>query len=233
MLINTYCLGDTGSINIANNYIKDLSITDSRIIQVGDFGIGFRNKSLELDLLTTLNDTLKRSNNQLLVIRGNHDNPSYFNGEWVLSNIQLLKDYTVIDDILLIGGAISIDRCSRVPNISYWSDEALVYNDMVESLKDITKVITHTCPSFVNKYTSKQLMIDMTSNMTDANSLFNDCLAERAIMDKIYEQLIVNNNISKWYYGHFHNDLLEYINNIEFRCIDECHHKSINYFKQL
>ena len=86
------------------------------MIQVGDFGAGFRKDFLD-DMLY-LNDVLNEYNVTLYVIRGNHDDPKFFNGNHNWGNLKLLKDYTVLDlegkKILLIGGAISIDRGNRI-----------------------------------------------------------------------------------------------------------------------
>lgn len=234
---NIYCIGDTHSIRVACNYIEDFinkyNITDSLLIQVGDFGLGF-NKVSELEQLTNINDILKRTNNELYVIRGNHDNPSYFNGEYIRDNIKLLKDYTVIDNILFIGGAISVDRLMRIKNVSYWEDEKLVYNDIVKTLTNIEYVITHSCPSFVNKLSDKEFFRLFCNNEAETNKLMNDCLEERNTLTQIYNELkSKNNNIRKWYYGHFHNDTCEFIDNTEFQCLDECDYLSQLTIKQL
>ena len=55
-----------------------LQIEHTTLIQVGDFGVGFFPLAEEQAQLAALNDVLRTGDNQLYVIRGNHDNPAYF-----------------------------------------------------------------------------------------------------------------------------------------------------------
>jgi hypothetical protein len=225
-----YCIGDTHGLQIAydtlRNFIIKYNIANSLFIQVGDFGIGF-NPIADEDHLESINDILKRDNNELYVIRGNHDNPKYFNGEYIRDTIKLLKDYTILDDnTLLIGGAISIDRLNRVEGVSYWKDEKLIYNDMVQTFTGIEYVITHTCPSFLQSSKAAndlQFFKMMCNNIPSLyNKLINECQEERTIMTTIYDELSLNNKLKKWYYGHFHNEECVFINDTEFQCLNDC-----------
>jgi DNA repair exonuclease SbcCD nuclease subunit len=126
------------------------------IVQLGDFGIGFNSEEYNKVELRKLNTKLKKKNNKLVVLRGNHDDPKYFDGEYskCYSNIHLVPDYTVLeifydrgvpDDginsttgfmtVLCIGGGLSVDRTERrkwkLRNPSrnyYWKNEMPVYN---------------------------------------------------------------------------------------------------------
>src|ERR1700753_1506161 len=87
------------------------------IIQCGDFGIGFHPTTDE-ENLHLLNKFLKRRNIIMIVIRGNHDDPSFFTGTHIFSNLKLVSDYSTMDiygiKYLFVGGAISIDRKPRL-----------------------------------------------------------------------------------------------------------------------
>jgi len=110
------------------------------IIQLGDFGIGFHSEEHNKVELKKLNSKLKKKKNHLVVVRGNHDDPKYFDGVYSksYSNIHLVSDYTVIEifytrelpqddnslyfappiftiskNILCIGGGLSVDRTER------------------------------------------------------------------------------------------------------------------------
>jgi len=72
------------------------SLTDSLIIQCGDFGVGFAEKQMYVDFFRKLNKKLKLKNNILFVLRGNHDSPEYFNDKIIFSNIKLVSDYSII-----------------------------------------------------------------------------------------------------------------------------------------
>ena len=98
---------------------------------------------------------MKRSENgtKVIYIRGNHDDPKFFDGTYNWSNIKLLPDYTVTviegKRILFIGGATSIDRLQRIPERSWWEGE--IFNLDVDKLslyEAIDIVVTHTAPKF-------------------------------------------------------------------------------------
>ena len=68
--------------------LKDKSYQNTTMIQVGDFGVGFRLLDKEYSLIDPINTYLKQNNNILYVFRGNHDNPDYFeNPKFEFSNI--------------------------------------------------------------------------------------------------------------------------------------------------
>jgi len=91
-------------------------IEKSSLIQVGDFGLGFKSQKTEGAELENINTMLAASENTLYVIRGNHDNPNYFNHASNYSNIQFLSDYSLLTieglTILLVGGAIFLSSQS-------------------------------------------------------------------------------------------------------------------------
>ena len=106
---------------------NDRCITDAYIIQVGDFGVGFYRENYYKFEFQLLNKELEKSNCHLYVIRGNHDDPSWFketHNPFGYKNITLLQDYSELNllgkSILLVGGAISIeDRKSTRLNSSH------------------------------------------------------------------------------------------------------------------
>ena len=121
---NTYnsfiVVGDThGNHKLIIHRIKSLQLTDMTILHVGDFGVGFNDENVDRAELRKLDNVLIEKNCKLIVIRGNHDNPALFDGKWSDSfkNIEMVPDYTIVnvngDDILMVGGAISIDRGPR------------------------------------------------------------------------------------------------------------------------
>ena len=80
---------------------------------------------------------LSKANNWIVMVRGNHDDPSYFNKEKIKhERCRTIPDYSIIQacghNILCIGGAVSIDRNYRKKHdakyhlsgtASYWADE--------------------------------------------------------------------------------------------------------------
>ena len=210
-----YTLGDIhGNFEMIFKWIAKYDIKDSIIIQVGDFGRGFQ--SNEEDRLKRLNDKLIKENIILYAIRGNHDDPFFFDSDGVtseLSNIFLLRDYVVLDldgrKILCVGGAISIDRKVRTLNSSYWVDENFVLDvDKLETYKDIDYVITHSAPTFCPPVEFTDIVYSYCS--IDPG-LYQELPRERHDIKIMYDVLKKNNKILKWYYGHYHfSDIFKY-----------------------
>jgi len=100
------------------------------------------------------------------MIRGNHDDPAYFQEERIHhERFRCIPDYSVIQacghNVLCVGGAVSIDRDYRKKHdsrhlrsgvASYWADEMPVYDkerlDSISQELKIDTVVTHTAPSF-------------------------------------------------------------------------------------
>ena len=77
-------LGDIhGKWEVVKHYFELYSISNIKLVQVGDFGVGYKKKDEESQLLNELSLFLKEKNSFLYVIRGNHDNPSYFQKELI------------------------------------------------------------------------------------------------------------------------------------------------------
>ena len=195
---------------------------NSLFIIAGDCGLGFNKPKYYEDLFEKFNKVLSYNNSYIIMVRGNHDDPAYFDGERVnLSNIKAVPDYSVISaggkNILCVGGAISLDRTWRIKQEErinrfsttkkktiYWKDEAPVYNQ--EALDDVTKnikidcVVSHTAPSFVNP--ENHAGLDDWS--VDDSTLVSDVREERRVLDKVFETLRDSDMRPKyWAYGHF------------------------------
>jgi Icc-related predicted phosphoesterase len=158
-------LGDThGNWNILFYRIIQRDIRDVTIYHVGDIGIGFTKPVNEMNNLTKYNEDFKERNIIFYGIRGNHDDPKYFDGSIDMSNLKLLPDYTVVEiegkNVLGVGGAVSIDRVPRMRddaiNIKYgsskrcwWEGERFKLDiDKAQAMRDIDIVVTHTAPEF-------------------------------------------------------------------------------------
>ena len=70
------------------------SLNNSILICAGDIGVGFKNIEYYNKMFSTLNTVLLNMNSILYCIRGNHDDPSYFNDNAINKyNVKLIKDY--------------------------------------------------------------------------------------------------------------------------------------------
>jgi Icc-related predicted phosphoesterase len=178
--------------------IDQANITDVTLIGVGDTGIGFKIKEKQLRELELLNNRFKKRNIQYMTIRGNHCDPSYFDGSIKLSNIELLPDYTVRElngeTFLFVGGAVSIDRQFRKVGSSYWTDEVFVLKP--ELVKKCDVLIAHTAPYWIGPFDKKGLSGWMVKDV----HLWDDCEKERKDLDELVKLCQPNRS----YHGHFH-----------------------------
>lgn len=203
-------LGDIhGNFSLIHQYVKRFDIKNANIIQVGDFGVGF--KSLEKDKrnLELYHRILVKNNVFLYVIRGNHDYKPYFdNDPFGFTNIKLVSDYEVLElsgqRILFIGGAISVDRKYRTEGYDWWPDEVFhLDTKKLFNYRNIDIVVTHTAPDYCPPDNGNGF--GFISNMVkETDGLKEDLLFERYQMKQAFSILKDNNDIKFHYYGHFH-----------------------------
>lgn len=213
-------LGDLHS-NIAHLiYTLSRGILDNNsIIQVGDFGVGFIGYDRDLHNLKILDEALGIHKVKLYIVRGNHDDPSYFKGDRknelneILKNIIFVEDYEIhtIENkkVLFIGGAISIDRKMRVEGKSYWKDEGITVNnnkikEIIKQEESIDILITHSAPDFCDPigYTSSLVRMYKQND----SELIEDLREERQNLSKIFDELDEICKFKYHFYGHFHKN---------------------------
>jgi hypothetical protein len=150
-------------------------------------------------------------------IRGNHDDPSYYNGadRIELSNFETIEDYTVMEHsgklIQFIGGATSIDRSMRKEGVSYWSKEGLYFEK--DKLQKVDTLITHTAPSWCFPQTFNQMVYDWAR---DDGYLLEELTLEREVMGEIFKVCQPSLHL----YGHFHDSWNEEINSCKHRLLN-------------
>jgi hypothetical protein len=158
-------------------------------IQVGDFGIGFREVP---DL-----------NSRARFIRGNHDSP-----ELARNHPNWIKDGLIENDMMLIGGAFSIDREWRTEGVDWWADEELTMTEL-QQLIDIAiavkprVIVTHDCPACIIPY------------------LFPRALPVRSRSQQAFDALLLSVKPTLWIFGHWHLDRDVTIDGTRFICLDE------------
>lgn len=224
---------------LINKVCVRYGITDSIIIVAGDCGFGFERPGYYENIYKRNRDRLAKTNNYLLFVRGNHDNPAYFNESSIChKRFMTLPDYSVVSacghNILCVGGAVSVDRGWRMDSKFYhqnpedmfernvyWCNEAPSYDE--EILAEITgkylidTVVCHTAPSFCELMSKKGLVRFAQSDET----LMEDVENERKVMDKIHTYLKQNGQpLSHWFYGHFHQSWHSDIDGCLFNMLD-------------
>lgn len=192
---NVYVCGDIhGKFRVLFNKIKSCKISDSLIIIAGDVGLGFYKENYYNVEFTYLKNKYKNLNNKIISVRGNHDNPEYYTGEYDWDILTPVKDYSIIHtrnkNILCVGGALSIDRYKRedddrkTGDISYWENELPVYNEELLN-RDFDTVVTHCSPTICDPYIGNFMTVD------------------RMILDNVYYKS--KDRVKEWYYGHYHH----------------------------
>lgn len=222
-------LGDIHcNFNLLVQYVKFYKIKDAHIVQVGDFGVGFQRLENELKTLQLVNKFLKENNVFVWAIRGNHDDPVYFeNDPFNLTNIKLVKDYTVLDledrKILCIGGAVSVDRMltktqaqldgdnTRVIGQRWITGEEFIYDDtLLRDLRGINTIVTHTAPDYCFPDNAMGFGAFVDGFIKNDPALRLDLLEERRNMTLAFQTVKMYNDITHHYYGHFHrSDVLD------------------------
>jgi len=217
--------------DIYNNY------KDSIIFIAGDNRIGFKSDSFYTDLLTKCNKIMEYNNIYVIFIRGDYDNPDYFDGEKInFSHIKAVPDYSIVEvknkNILCIGGAVSVDRKwkieqeKRINSIDgnaskklYWENEATSLDkdkldEIFKSYDKIDYVISHSSPSF-----TEPSEFEATGEWCNLDeSLKEDIKKERITLDRIFEYLRDNERTPiYWAYGHYGVNILNKRSNTIFR----------------
>lgn len=221
-------------------------ITDTVLIVAGDCGFGFEKPDYYVNMTRQNGNRMNKANNWIVFVRGNHDNPAYFDGKaFIHSRFIAVPDYAIIKacshTILCVGGAISIDRYFRIrewdkvqkhhrPSDTgnsifskgyYWPDEFPRFDegklDLIKGYCNIDTVITHTAPSFCEPLTKGNL----SSWAENDSSLLQDVEQERKVMDTLHSRLIADSHpITHWCYGHFHQSWHNSIDGIMFTMLD-------------
>ncbi|MEG0773566.1 metallophosphoesterase [Clostridium sp.] len=240
---NIFFVGDIhGSWNLITYQIRQYNIRNSVFIFCGDIGIGFEKlEHYTNNVIPELHKILKKHNNIFIWIAGNHDDPKYFENQIINTDyVKCVPNYTIVNvcdkNILCISGGISIDRSYRKQNDSvkivnymkwhncdfniadknciksYWPDEYVKYRPKVEEHIDI--ICTHSAPSFCFPTDKGDIVTDFAAYDMELIKDIND---ERNTLDNIYEDY--KDEITHWYYGHFHRSKTEIINTIQFKLL--------------
>lgn len=140
-------IGDVhGKWKIYKNLIKGVE----KSLQVGDFGVGFRNPMTDKEYSNPPYDHMKKGEHYF--IRGNHDNPAVCSRHpfWVKDGGSAFGR----NDIFCVGGAMSIDKDRRTEGYDWWHDEELTYGELcgIMDAYELVKpaiVVSHECPESV------------------------------------------------------------------------------------
>jgi hypothetical protein len=225
-----YFLGDTHGIRPVFNIIDRNKITDSHIIHVGDFGLGFVPLTSDIKNLEATDEMLIDTQNHLYVIRGNHDNPVFWDKSKGLNlpkfhNLHLIDDYEVFEvegkKILGVGGGISVDRMIRKDDKppTWWKDEVFTYdplkiNRIANSVDRIDIVVTHSAPTMTYpRGVDAPIVNDWHEvELCHGGNLKGELIKEREDIQTLMNSITAAYSPTHWIYGHFHASRTEKIN---------------------
>lgn len=208
--------------------IKKFGLTKTVFIQVGDWGLGFQHKELDIKALSQIDKFLREKENHLHILRGNHDNKWFWDHRdaFNLQNTKLVQDYEVLEienqRVFFIGGGISIDRLSRTSGKDYWPDEEIQFDEALlksACAQGIDIAISHVAPKETWPYTFDPIVLNfIVKEMAAGKDLATDLENERQIMSRIYSYLKAA-GCREWYYGHYHESHMEERDSVIFRCV--------------
>ena len=213
---------------VRNAVNRGISCAD--ILVVGDFGAGFgRPKSMDV-AYGKAHAALEKNDICIYTIRGNHDNPAFFDGMHDFDRLHFLPDHRIIElcgkRIYPVGGAVSADidlvdplshKSRRMINDSlikfgsskrvWWPDEAPV--QIAEGLPTaVDIVISHEAPL---SFEPPLMQADYMHNET-----FLKIVESRKYLDYVLSQV----KPTLWFYGHYHSHFEGNYQNTLYRCLD-------------
>lgn len=212
---NIYIVGDThGDWDVLFGRIDRADIKDCVLLHVGDIGIGFKSPDKQKREFDLLNNRFQKRNIMFKGIRGNHDDPSYFLGQYNFSHFELLPDYSYRifngEKFLFVGGAVSVDRRLRVPNMSWWENEEFVLRP--ELVEKVDVLITHSAPNWIGPSDKAGISGWCEKDPT----LWDECVKER----EKHNELIKLCCPTKHYCGHFHVSAFTSVNGCDSRILN-------------
>lgn len=219
--------GDALSWKVQYHNLKDCTL-----ILLGDVGI-FRYRDYKH--YKFLDETCRQLNITIYALRGNHDNPGFFNDRqnpiisrfWSkFTNIKPLSDFDVLvyqnKHILILPGAISRDRCTRKSwrsthiNVydyyrggDWWAKETI--HPLIDVDVPIDAIMSHNGPR-----------IDFDGNRVPDTFKEQDPHVESDLKEeqtKLYEALD-KYKPSTWWFGHYHISFIYKLNNTMCRIMD-------------
>ena len=227
-----------------SSYLKsalDNSYNDSVIIVSGNCGIGTKNKEYYDDVFTELNKVLDANNCFILFVRGNNDDPSYFENRLIdFEHIKTIPDYSVVAlktyNCLCIGGSVSFDKEWKLSQENqfgkklFWENEAPIFKgeelDAILKKFRISCVVTSTSPSFAYPGTNA---FKKSKWLSEDKSILNRFSDERKVIDKIYEKIVdCDTKPYIWAYGRFKMNNQAKVNDILFASMQSYQLVSLN-----
>ncbi len=213
---------------VRNAVNRGISCAD--ILVVGDFGAGFgRPKSMDV-AYSKVRAALEKSDICIYTIRGNHDDPAFFDGKHDFERLHFLPDHCIIKlcgkRIYPVGGAVSADidlvdplsrKSRRMINDSlikfgsskrvWWPDEAPTQ-------------IVECFPTAVDIVVSHEAPLMLAPPLMRADYVRDETWLKIVESRKCLDYVLQTVKPSLWFFGHYHCHYEGNCQNTHYRCMN-------------
>lgn len=204
-MTKTRFIGDVhGKYKQYKRILKEANAEGIQTIQVGDMGVGFKRYLYGEDVFypNPPYDVMVKGDHKF--IRGNHDNP-----EVCRKHTQWISDGATINDVMFVGGALSIDAAYRTEGYTWWRDEELTYDELDQIFLKYQEfkprvMITHECPEEVACRLSNVHKLDIPS-----------------VTRQAFDNYLADHQPEIWVFGHWHTSFDQEWKGTRFICLNE------------
>ena len=201
--------------------VERYKLSSGSLVVAGDFGAGFGRPGAMDVLYSSVKNRLENNDITIYVVRGNHDNPDWFDGQHDYPRVKFLKDHEVIEiegkTIYPIGGAVSVDQEDRKSWNSeaeaygsskrwWWKDE-IIEQKMVGLPERVDIIVSHEAPLYFEPVVVREIQ-----NLT----IWTKILESRKYLDYVLNEV----KCSKWFHGHYHTSSSGSFGDVLYRGLD-------------
>lgn len=182
---------------------------DTLLICVGDIEMGIMKESMVHRVFTTLDKRLSDINSHVILMRGNHDDPYYWSGVDAYTNIKFIDNeyiYTNNRLMLLVGGAVSVDRAIREEGHDWWRGEGVNYDFIDKVIEtdrkhEVDYLITHASYVFPPALAESEGFLRIQKAIDAEEELSRELREEREHLKRLVDYV----NPGTYVHGHYHS----------------------------
>ena len=184
------------------NATERYKLEDADIVVLGDFGVGF--DGTIPGTYAHLEKKLKKHNLHLWALRGNHDDPEWFDGTHDFEFLTFLQDHREVEiagnSCYVIGGAASTDIEWRLKRNNeaghkypvWWEGEYIAEKPAKDLPGRVDIILSHDAPLAFEPVTTRF-------------SETPEWQYEKIVKGREYlSQVLQETTTDYWYYGHYH-----------------------------
>lgn len=207
---NLFFMGDIHGefAKVVSDITYRYKLTDTVVIITGDSGFWYHKPGYYERLWHRMKKRLEASNNMLLCVRGNHDNPWYYDpANWSgYDRWKTIQDYEILDilgtKILCIGGATSKDQSERIElnqkeekrsgRKVWWKEERPLRIPLSHLPNRVDIIVSHEAPIQIGPvvYRDNNMSLEIYRNICE----------DRDYLGEVLQEL----KPTHWYFGHYH-----------------------------